>query len=407
MKQTHILFIVNSHVEIDNHLPIITYLNEINDKIKIDILTVNDQYYVYTDTFCYENIKYFKIKTIGSFKKNKILKIIFSNKLSIWKKSLKLKHRLVNKVFYFLKIWAVKYICVSKVDVTEEYNFVFTTYGIYENIKKLGKIKSLFHIASSQNGVHKIVLLPETYQQFNSKDKETFFNRDMDNIASDRFYAKLICKSDQTDKNFPNQSQSSIEIGWPRYSKAWCEKIDNFYGNQESIGGSKKILFLPIKASPDGIWIREHIQKHIKFAINYAEKERYDLLIKRHPRCNVPKSFWKETIKNIRLSMSLDTIECIIESDVIYSPGSSLLAHVLWSDKLIILDDAWVDKDKQKFIYKEYCHTLDDKSNVIAPKKKSRDAKTIFLQNEFQLALDDVSFDARLKNELAELINIH
>ena len=110
---------------------------------------------------------------------------------------------------------------------------------------------------------------------------------------------------------------------------------------------------------------------------------------------------------NLKLSIRLDTIKCIIESNVIYTPGTSLLGHVLWSDKVIILDDAWVDSAIQSFIYKEYCHTFDDRLKLIPSRKKSMEEKVIFLQDEFQLGLGAVSFDAKLKNQLSKIITIH
>ena len=255
--------------------------------------------------------------------------------------------------------------------------------------------------------MQKIVLLPETYSQFKIKGQEFPDTNSEISISSQSFHAILICKSIESDIGFSNKVQNVIEIGWPRYSKTWCEKIDVFYGGPENNSGPKKILFLPIKASPDGSWVREQIRKHINFAVKYAKKERLVLLIKRHPRCNVPKSYWREVMGNLKLSTRLDTIKCIIESNIIYTPGTSLLGHVLWSDKVIILDDAWVDSAIKSFIFKEYCHTFDDKLKLVPPKKKNLEDKVIFLQAEFQLGLDAVSFDAKLKNQLSKIITIH
>ena len=407
MREIRILFIVNSHVEIDNHLPIIKCLNELRDNINIDILIANERFYVYTDSFNYENLKAFQIKTVGNFHKSKILKAILNNKLSVEQSSLSLKHKFFNGLFYYLKTHVLKHFNFAKADVAKDYNFVFATIGILEAIKKLGKITSLNRITFLRNDMQKIVLLPETYSQFKSKEQEFPFNSRENPIASQSFHAILICKAIESDISFSNKAQNIIEIGWPRYSKTWCEKIDVFYGGPENNSGPKKILFLPIKASPDGSWVREQIRKHINFAINYAKKERLDLLIKRHPRCNVPKSYWRKVMGNLKLSMRLDTIKCIIKSTVIYTPGTSLLGHVLWSDKVIILDDAWVDSAIQSFIYKEYCHTFDDKLKLVPPKKISLEEKVIFLQDEFQLGLDAVSFDAKLKNQLSKIITIH
>ena len=103
MREIRILFIVNSHVEIDNHLPIIKCLNELRDTIHIDILIANDRFYVYTDSFNYENLKTFQIKTVGNFHKSKILKAILINKLSVEQSSLRLKHKFLNVLFYYLK----------------------------------------------------------------------------------------------------------------------------------------------------------------------------------------------------------------------------------------------------------------------------------------------------------------
>ena len=110
---------------------------------------------------------------------------------------------------------------------------------------------------------------------------------------------------------------------------------------------------------------------------------------------------------NLKLSIRLDTIKCIIESNVIYTPDTSLLSHVLWSNKVIILDDPWVDSAIKSFIFKEYCHTFDDRLKLIPSRKKSMEEKVIFLQDEFQLGLGAVSFDAKLKNQLSKIITIH
>ena len=66
-----------------------------------------------------------------------------------------------------------------------------------------------------------------------------------------------------------------------------------------------------------------------------------------------------------------------------------------------------MDSAIQSFIYKEYCHTFDDKLKLVPPKKKSLEEKVNFLQDEFQLGLDAVSFDAELKNQLSKIITIH
>ena len=300
MREIRILFIVNSHVEIDNHLPIIKCLNELRDNIHIDILITNERFYVYTDSFNYENLTAFQIKTIGNFHKSKILKAILNNKLSVEQHSLRLKHKFLNRFFYYLKTHTLKHFNFAKADVAKDYNFVFSTIGILENIKKLGKIPSLNSITLSRNDMEKIVLLPETYSQFKSTEQEIAVTSRENLIASQRFHAILTCKAIEPDISFPNKTQNIIEIGWPRYCKTWCEKIDVFYGGPENKSEPKKILFLPIKASPDGSWVRQQIRKHINFAINYAKKERLDLLIKRHPRCNVPKSYWRKVMGNLK-----------------------------------------------------------------------------------------------------------
>ena len=407
MREIRILFIVNSHVEIDNHLPIIKCLNELYDNTRIDILIANEKFYVYTDSFCYENLKAFQIKTLGNFQSSKIVKAILNNKLSVEQSKLRLKHKFLNGLFYYLKTHVIKHFNFAKADVAKDYNFVFATIGILEAVKKLGRKASLNRITFSRNDMQKIVLLPETYSQFTSKEQEFPITSKEIHIASQSFHAILTCKANKSDISFSNKAQNIIEIGWPRYSRTWCEKIDVFYSGSEINSGPKKILFLPIKASPDVGWVWEQIRKHINFAINYAKKEKLELLIKRHPRCNIPKSYWGQVMGNLKLSMRLDTIKCIIESNVIYTPGTSLLGHVLWSDKVIILDDAWVDSSIKSFIFKEYCHTLDDRLNLIPPRKKSIEEKIVFLQDEFQLGMDAVSFDAKIKDQLSKIITNH
>ena len=112
-----------------------------------------------------------------------------------------------------------------------------------------------------------------------------------------------------------------------------------------------------------------------------------ELEIKRHPRCNLPKTIFKGLSFQDTPFIATDASGLLKHAEVIYSPGSSLMAQALWEDKLVILDKRWADKLSLSFIFEDCCSLISEAREIVQPKLFDKARRYTFLCSRFQMGL--------------------
>ena len=260
------------------------------------------------------------------------------------------------------------------------------------------------------------VCIRETFNQFNE-------NKEFQSVSNEIVKFCDIFLSTSTSKNKLNISKKIPEkkilhIGSPRYSKFWCNKIDNHYANRKYVKSKKNIniLYLPNKVSNGKakctlLDIDEQNQVVMKLL---ELNKNIKLFIKTHPKVSMiyyRKFFTKNNnSNNVKFLPSSDDTSLFLQrSDIIITPGTSFIPHCLWAGKPVILLDEWYIKQGYSFTYENLCNGINEFDYLVDKliKREFLPDKEIFrkLASSFECGVSSESYKKFLQDKLRLILN--
>jgi len=260
------------------------------------------------------------------------------------------------------------------------------------------------------------VCMEETFDQFNGMKEFHNVSNSLEKFCDIFLSTSTFSNNFNVSKNIPEKK--ILHIGSPRYSKFWCDKIDNHYAKNKIFNKKKyvNILYLPNKLS-EGVPkctlldldkqnqvimkllesnknIKVYVKTHPKVSMNFYKK----LFLKKHNNNNV------EFLPSVE-----DTSLYLQNSDIIIAPGTSYIPHCLWAGKPVILLDEWCTKQGYTFIYENLCHGINQFNNLIGQlmKKEFLQDKEKFRKLEllFECGFSSGSYEQFLENKIKSILD--
>lgn len=389
-----IVVAVHSVVELDNHLPILEKIEENTRSLEFHILNISGINTSFACPFYQNELKKYKIINVYDYSDNNLLKFLDKIvKLSI---NLKFTNKILSGLERFVHFITTKSIgrdTKKQIKIFEHFDYIFICTAVLRRL--VGKNRdSCDHLYWDNSNYEKIILAPETFAQWNEhKEFEELSDISLENgLEEIKYVLSVGLKNHRNCSYF--KSAKIIDIGWPRYSKNWCKKMDKFLLYNQNNNYGDFILNLPSKVSPNTHWLREEIKKQMQFVLELSKNQNLKIITKRHPRCNIPKNILRVLKKHYFAPRGLNTSILVCMAKIIYSPGSSVLAHGFWKNKKIILDKAWADNLNQSFTYEDLCFIVEkDKKIIKKPKIIKKKEVLSFLNTQFQLGLTSSKYD--------------
>lgn len=286
--------------------------------------------------------------------------------------------------------------------------------GLNDNRWNLGSIGVFFKNLLDDSSVTKIIF-PDTFDQWNEKSE--FFLANEQTVRTSNIF---LSRGEQTKVNSIVPIAKIINLGAPRYSKFWCEKLDKlFLSSTSKLYSPKglKVLYVPIKISPGlPASTAEDIEANDRSVFELLDRhEGLQIWVKPHPRLRGA-GYEKEKISRFTSSLErvqvidhlTDTSELASHADIIISPGSSFIPHCLWLGKPVILLDEWAKRGGYSFTFDKFCHSINDFDEIIdgvisrvtflTPGKKKE------MEDFFQLGLSSEDYKENLEKIASQLV---
>jgi|SaaInlStandDraft_4_1057021.scaffolds.fasta_scaffold02821_2 hypothetical protein len=371
-KNITFLLIVKSKVEVDNYLPMISILSEM-DNTNVSLLLLDFQTKKIQSSFNNSILSKVDVITLYSLTKKNIYialtyyvyNILMLININFLSRATNFIQKKINRVLWlFIKN-------NNKYSLSLDIDCLITTPNIYSALQldKYPGSQFLFNKISSKKILK--VCMAETFDQFNEmKEFEDVSNRlekfcDMF-ISTSAFNNNLNVSKKITVKKI-------LHIGSPRYSKFWCDKINNHYANKNFAMSRKNIniLYLPNKlcnALPKST-LFDLDKQHLVILKLLELKKNIRVYVKTHPKVSIlyyQKLFKKQNNNNVVfLPGGEDTSFYLQKSDIVITPGTSYIPHCLWAEKPVVLLDEWCTKQGYTFIYENLCYDIHEVDNLI------------------------------------------
>ena len=296
-------------------------------------------------------------------------------RLSFFRKPLRLACRLVMSLRRVL-------LQSSRVDFSRagKYEVLIAAAGIYDAIldplkfdaSRRAEAHPLRQIIQRQ-GV-RVVLLPETYDQFTPSRSKNYVVAPM---VEKRVDSILVMAGYEAGCRSVFHSESQQPIGCPRYTEEWCTRISKVAVNP--IGLRKKsdrevyLLYLPLRVKTTfPILTLEEAERVDVFLCNTLIKHsEIRLLVKRHPKSVGSYPFMCDltevpTERIEYIDGKVDTAQLVSVVDLVVALGSSVLPQFLWESIPVVLFDSWLQEQEYNYVYAPWCFKETEFSEVLA-----------------------------------------
>jgi len=383
----NVVFLCNTYVEVDNFLPLIYFLRrnlpELSQRICILKPDKSDLETSLLSTLL-DSIELITTSHLLSPKLRVIVKLLEAITIRIKNVAETNKHNstyslhrfLVRTTLYLRKI----FILLGRADIRRigQFDVVVAAPGIYDaiiNPAKFGSVRRVeTHLLRNIFEMPKLlkVMLPETYDQFLPGFSQTI-------VVDSNIMKKMdwvLLNSDKETESNPNYHthvdvDKSLVIGCPRYSESWCLEINDLVckDNQRMIEdtGVINVLYLPMRTTDTfPKYSSEENTRLETIVIELVHRHKQiKLLVKPHPKVTTPFRFWSNVPESLHDRIEIfgshtDTAQLMCRTDLIITPGTSVIAHYLWENKPVILFGNWLREQGYRYVYEPWCFTEKD-----------------------------------------------
>ena len=371
-----VLFFTTAVVEIDNFLPIFEIMKRRSDKFRPIIVSLDyGKSYVETP-FIRSIVDPDDIHSIFEFIEITPMRILLTQ---LSRLASRLHDRKIKNGEKLLERYSAKFIrflmrrfidilpngCCNK--KLEEYDLWILSPGIMSSFKT-HTVPVFAGLISAHSGLYrKIVFFPETFDQFINRKEFS----DLPNLSSWNQTRLVLSRGDISSRIELVESIPVLDIGSPRYSKYWCERIHSFSSSSRRFSSHNSIvLYLPIKASPPEPWMVEEVERLDKELFSLLNLyDNIQIVIKPHPRTvDAYKNVSRFTDHLDRVTVvpeNVDTASISASCSLCISGGTSFIPHLLWLNIPVVLSAGWAERQDLVFLYDKCCFKWNDLPKLI------------------------------------------
>lgn len=411
-----VLFIILSYVELDNFLPIIAGMKNCNKLFEVDILYLGFDTSIFETNFFRSVYSNKKILRPTNSIDSSFVRIIFDINFYIfnflyyltkWKFLLHILRIIEDSL---IQIIPKKYIKLD--NFFNKFDYYFSRLGVIDliqgDVKRKGMNSSLHKkISWKKSYYNKLILCYETFNQYrgNKEYSEVREFKDKKYMKKIPFVLSQGLKGNR-DISFFKKS-AIIDIGCPRYSEHWCNRLDEFYTKSSKLKTDSNLLYIANKASPNEKWAYDYIISQNNYTIKYAELERFkNLLIKKHPRNNISLKYWKNLRSKAVTCSFVDNLETsflISKCNTLITAGSSVIPHALWLNKKVILLPDWAKYLGNTFIFSDFCLQVTNNAEKWDLYVNCHKKRINFLKKHTQMDLINIEYKRFLQEQIKKI----